>query len=78
MQDDWFCPDCMAGRPAVSRFGVQTTRQKFLAGNRGIGLVKIESLWRCSTEIFFRGRWYATPEETATGRQVCQSAHILL
>jgi hypothetical protein len=33
-------------------------------------MVRIEALWRQGGDRFYRGRWYATPEETVTGRQV--------
>ena len=70
MQGEWLCADCAAGRVAPPSRHPVTARQRFLAGQ--LGLVRIEALWQdaATDEVWYRGRWYCRPEETAEGRQV--------
>ncbi|KAK9855793.1 hypothetical protein WJX84_007438, partial [Apatococcus fuscideae] len=74
----WLCPGCVAGKPAPPRSSGLTLRERFLAGNQGVGLAHIDSLWTTGanespqadgSNVQYSGRWYVRPEETHTGRK---------
>ncbi|GMI74253.1 UNFERTILIZED EMBRYO SAC 13, origin of replication complex 1B [Hibiscus trionum] len=76
-EGDWVCGFCQARimgekvefpKPLEGKKRARTLREKLLAGD--LWAVHIESLWKeVDGSYWFRGRWYAIPEETASGRQ---------
>lgn len=65
----WMCPNCAAGKAPRKR-SLTSAREHFLQ-QKGLGLVRIESIYKYGneTEFYFQARWFCLPEETHIGRQ---------
>ena len=65
------CPLCLASEDGVAapeaRARKRTACSEFLDGR--LHLCRIECIWSEGNEFKFTGRWFATPEETHTGRR---------
>ncbi|KAG0609829.1 hypothetical protein M758_7G017000 [Ceratodon purpureus] len=74
-EGDWMCATCAAlargenvERPSRQKRTRRTARERFIA--QEIWAARIEKLWRDKDgTMYFQGRWWALPEETADGRQ---------
>lgn len=74
-EGDWMCPVCSAvargdnvERSTHAKRRRRTTRERFIA--QDIWASRIEKIWRDKEgTLYFQGRWWALPEETADGRQ---------
>ena len=68
---EWMCPLCLASEDGVAapdaRARKRTACSEFLDGR--LHLCRIECIWSEGGEFKFTGRWFATPEETHTGRR---------
>ena len=68
---EWVCPMCLASEDGVAapdeRTRKRTACSEFLDGR--LHLCRIENIWSEGSEFKFVGRWFATPEETHTGRR---------
>ena len=69
---EWVCPMCLAAEDGVAapdeRTRKRTACSEFLEGR--LHLCRIEHIWsEPGGEFKFVGRWFATPEETHTGRR---------
>ena len=70
---EWVCPLCLASEDGVAERGDddvskrRTACTEFLDGR--LHLCRIECIWSEGGEFKFVGRWFATPEETHTGRR---------
>jgi origin recognition complex subunit 1 len=74
-EGEWYCPKCLSsatGVAAPAENGRRMAHTEFLAGN--LHLCRIECIWQeANGKFMFVGRWFATPEETHTGRQAHHS-----
>ncbi|XVF69646.1 hypothetical protein PTKIN_Ptkin11bG0098400 [Pterospermum kingtungense] len=76
-EGDWVCGFCQARKlgknvqfpkPPEGKKRVRTLREKLLSSD--LWAARIQSLWKeVDGTYWFRGQWYMTPEETASGRQ---------
>ena len=72
-ESEWTCPMCLASADGVAPLtssegnGRRTACGEFLAGK--LHMCRIECIWSEGDQFKFVGRWFATPEETHTGRQ---------
>ena len=70
---EWVCPLCLASEDGVAPRDADdaskrvTAYSEFLEGR--LHLCRIECIWSEGGEFKFVGRWFATPEETHTGRR---------
>ncbi|ACO67708.1 predicted protein [Micromonas commoda] len=74
-EGEWYCPKCLSsatGVAAPAENGRRMAHTEFLSGN--LHLCRIECIWQeANGKFMFVGRWFATPEETHTGRQAHHS-----